>query len=105
MEHGQTTAEISCKMNFDGHLIHVLDTTGQERFQAITPIIVKMKKDAYVVVFGLPNESIFIHLSRWLNDIKQHKENPNVIIVGNKPDLQHKVEQEAMESFAKAEIF
>lgn len=102
MEHGQTVAANSCKMNIDGHLINVWDTAGQERFQAITSTYYH-NKDAYVVVFDLSNESTFDHLSSWLNDIKQHKENPNVIIVGNKSDLQHKVERETMENFAKAE--
>jgi GTPase SAR1 family protein len=64
------------------------DTAGQERFRSLTA---SFFRDAmgFLLVFDLTNETSFINVRNWISEIQSnaYSENVNMILVGNKCDL------------------
>jgi GTPase SAR1 family protein len=71
------------------NLILNRDTAGQERFRSLTA---SFFRDAvgFLLVFDLTNETSFINVRNWIGEIQAnaYSENVNLILVGNKNDLE-----------------
>ena len=76
------------KYKNDKYIIHIFDTAGQERFKSITSSYYNLS-DYFFVVFDLTNENSLIAISNWIQELKETKENPKYIILGNKDDLKN----------------
>ncbi|ROW03782.1 hypothetical protein VMCG_05476 [Cytospora schulzeri] len=65
------------------------DTAGQETYKSVTRSYFRGASGA-LLVFDLCRKSTFLHVTDWLNDLRQIAE-PDivVILVGNKADLAH----------------
>ena len=70
----------------ENYTIQLFDTAGQERFKGITKSYFHMS-DYYFVVFDLTNKISLDSIPGWLELLKEEKENPKYIILGNKDDL------------------
>ncbi|KAK3795303.1 hypothetical protein RRG08_004458 [Elysia crispata] len=73
------------------HRVHLQlwDTAGQERFRSLTTAFFR---DAmgFLLLFDLTNEDSFISTRDWLTQLQTHAycENPDVVLCGNKTDLE-----------------
>ena len=67
--------------------IQIWDTSGAERYKAITTTHIRGADGAYIV-YDISNESSFNHLDYWYNCIKDVAEKDILIyLIGNKSDL------------------
>ena len=67
--------------------IQIWDTSGAERYKAITTSHIRGADGAYIV-YDISNESSFNHLDYWYNCIKDVAEKDILIyLIGNKSDL------------------
>ena len=83
------------------------DATGQEKFRSLIPMYTK---DANIIllVYDVTSEESFIHLSDWLKDLTNiKKEDVIFAVVGNKRDLNDRIEISAEEGkkFAERQDF
>ena len=79
------------RIEHEGEIIkaQIWDTAGQERFRAITSAYYKGAMGA-LLVYDISKRTSFTMLDRWLNEIKSHTEvDLNIILVGNKSDLEN----------------
>lgn len=73
-----------------GQRVHLQlwDTAGQERFRSLTTAFFR---DAmgFLLLFDLTNEQSFINIRNWMTQLQMHAycENPDVVLCGNKSDL------------------
>ncbi|XP_055371347.1 ras-related protein Rab-27A [Condylostylus longicornis] len=74
--------------NYRIHL-QLWDTAGQERFRSLTTAFYR---DAmgFLLIFDLTNEKSFLEVTNWLEQLRTHAycENPDVVLCGNKCDLE-----------------
>ena len=65
--------------------MHLWDTAGQEKYQALTP---SYFRGAYVIllVFDLTNLASFKKLGKWMREVNGYK----VVLIGNKSDLKNR---------------
>jgi Ras-related protein Rab-2A len=70
--------------------LQIWDTAGQESFRSITRSYYRGAAGA-LLVYDITRRDTFQHLSRWLEEAKQHA-HPNMVIllIGNKNDLEHR---------------
>ncbi|CAI5793067.1 ras-related protein Rab-27A isoform X1 [Podarcis lilfordi] len=74
-----------------GQRIHLQlwDTAGQERFRSLTTAFFR---DAmgFLLLFDLTNEQSFLNIRNWMSQLQTHAycENPDVVLCGNKSDLE-----------------
>ena len=83
--------------------VKFFDTSGQERYRSLSANFIK-RADGIILMYDITNRESFDTISKWWNDIKEHKESDfPVILVGNKCDLEdeRKVKKEEGESLAK----
>ena len=67
--------------------IQIWDTSGAERYKAITTTHIRGADGAYIV-YDISNESSFTHLIYWYNCIKDAADEDIIIyLIGNKSDL------------------
>ena len=67
--------------------IQIWDTSGAERYKAITTSHIRNADGAYIV-YDISNESSFTHLIYWYNCIKDAADEDIIIyLIGNKSDL------------------
>ena len=73
----------------DGNTVtlSVWDTAGQEEFKCLVPMYARGAAVA-VVVFDLSNKETYDNLNSWVQSVVDDYDIPNVIIVGNKNDLE-----------------
>jgi small GTP-binding protein len=66
--------------------LQIWDTSGQERFTSISKIYYRTVHGVFAV-FDLTNGDSFLHLNKWINEVKinSHDDIP-IIILGNKKD-------------------
>ncbi len=70
--------------------IQFWDTAGQERFAAIAQTYYQGAQGA-IVVYDITNRRSFDRLKNWIQNIKNVTgENCQILIIGNKTDLNHK---------------
>lgn len=79
-------------INIDGRQIklQIWDTAGQESFRSITRSYYRGAAGA-LLVYDISRRDTFIHLSRWLEEVRQNS-NPHmtIILIGNKTDLERR---------------
>lgn len=86
------------------HRIHLQlwDTAGQERFRSLTTAFFR---DAmgFILMFDLTSELSFLNVRNWISQLQTHAycEDPDIILVGNKVDL----EEKRVVDFARAKDF
>ena len=78
-------------IEFKGYKInaHIFDTAGQEKFHSITKLYLR-NTHGFFLVFDLTNRNSLNELNNWIEEIKSAKNNKidnNIIILGNKKDL------------------
>ncbi|XP_048249848.1 ras-related protein Rab-27A-like [Haliotis rufescens] len=69
--------------------LQLWDTAGQERFRSLTTAFFR---DAmgFLLLFDLTSEQSFLNIRNWLTQLQTHAycENPDVVLLGNKSDLE-----------------
>ena len=81
--------------------LQIWDTAGQERFRSMAPMYYRNAKAA-ILVFDLTDETTFVKLREWLNDLRRHVDREIVLaVVGNKCDAETTVTSEQVKEFAK----
>lgn len=84
--------------------VQVWDTAGQEKFRAITKAYYRGAVGA-MLVYDMTNKETFVSLERWLNEIKEWADSPNIVVMmlGNKSDMEEdrKVSKEEAIRFAE----
>jgi len=78
----------------------IWDTAGQERFHSIA---IKALKSAQgvIIVYDVTKKETFDHVNNWLETIKEEMPEPNLILFGNKIDLENReVSFEEAEKYA-----
>ena len=104
-ENGASTIGVGSRnkilnINSIKHIITVLDTAGQERYQTITKSYFRLVEGIFIV-FDLTDEDSFNSLERWIEIIKEVVEDPNIIILANKADLlDEKIEDDQIKDFS-----
>ena len=84
--------------------LQIWDTAGQESFRSITRSYYRGAAGA-LLVYDITRRDTFQHLSRWLDEARQHAQSNMVImLIGNKNDLEHRraVSTEEGKAFAEA---
>jgi len=84
--------------------LQIWDTAGQESFRSITRSYYRGAAGA-LLVYDITRRDTFQHLSRWLEEARQHSQSNMVImLIGNKNDLEHRraVSTEEGKAFADA---
>ena len=68
--------------------LHIWDTSGQERFRAMTNLYYRDAQVA-ILTYDITNESSFASIDFWIKELKYKVENENMILclVGNKCDV------------------
>ncbi|KAJ5067224.1 ras-related protein rabb1c-like [Anaeramoeba ignava] len=82
--------------------LQIWDTAGQESFRSITRSYYRGAAGT-LLVYDITRRETFNHLKSWLDDAREHSENLEIILIGNKKDLEHRreVKTEEGEQFAK----
>lgn len=91
----------------DGKTIkaQIWDTTGQERYRAITSAYYRGAVGA-LIVYDITKTQTFENVQRWLRELRDHADSNIVIMmIGNKSDLNHlrSVSPEDAQHFAEKE--
>ena len=83
--------------------LHIWDTSGQERFRAMTNLYYRDAQVA-ILTYDITSESSFASIDFWIEELKFKVENENMILclVGNKSDVS---QDERKVSTAKAKNF
>ena len=80
--------------NIDGHNIkaQIWDTAGQEKYKAITGAYYKGSKGAFIV-YDITRKDTFDNVDKWIHELKMTSDPKiNIILIGNKSDLEDKRE-------------
>ena len=90
--------------SFDGKkvTINFIDTSGQDKFKAITKSIFH-EADGFIIVFDLNNEISFDNILYWFYEIKNTIDihDTEILMIGNKNDLERKVSLQRIHNFEK----
>ena len=79
----------------------IFDTAGQEKYRALTKQYYH-KANGIILVFDLSNDNSFSKLDGWVKEINENAGNVEVILVGNKSDLENrKINKLKAENYAK----
>jgi len=82
--------------------LQLWDTAGQERFRSLIPSYIRDSSVA-VIVFDITNRASFLNTSKWIEDVRNERQNDVIIIlVGNKTDLSEKRQVSVEEGEDKA---
>ncbi|KAG1238073.1 hypothetical protein G6F68_000357 [Rhizopus microsporus] len=76
-------------INIDNHVIkaQLWDTSGQERYKAITSAFYRGAVGA-LLVYDITRKASFNHIAQWLEELNEHIEDSiPLVLVGNKIDL------------------
>ena len=93
--------------NIENHKIkaQIWDTAGQEKYKAITGAYYKGSKGAFVV-YDITRKETFESTDKWINDLKVTADPKiNIILIGNKCDLEDKREVLKDQGEEKAKSF
>lgn len=71
--------------------LQLWDTAGQERFRSLTTAFYRDSM-GFLLIFDLTNELSFLEVRNWLEQLRTHAycEDPDIILCGNKSDLEDK---------------
>ena len=110
MENSKATVgvEFGSKLfTIDNHKIkaQIWDTAGHEKYKAITGAYYKGSKGAFVV-YDITRRDTFDSADKWINDLKASADPKiNIILIGNKSDLDDKREVLKDQGEEKAKSF
>ena len=93
--------------NIENHKIkaQIWDTVGQEKYKAITGAYYKGSKGAFIV-YDITRKETFESADKWINDLKVTADPKiNIILIGNKCDLEDKREVLKEQGEEKARAF
>jgi small GTP-binding protein len=81
--------------------LHIWDTAGQEKYRGINRMYYRGASGA-IFVFDITSNESFLKLESWLKEFKQEVADGEIILVGNKLDLEEKreVPQDVARNFA-----
>jgi Ras-related protein Rab-6A len=80
--------------------LQLWDTAGQERFRALIPSYIR-DCSAAVIIYDVTSVDSFGNLDKWIDDVRKERgPDANIIMVGNKTDLDRKVSPEQAEQKA-----
>ena len=75
------------------------DTMGQEEYKSLTKNYLR-NPDGVLFIFDISNRESFNDLESWYNIYKEENEKVVGLLIGNKCDLERKVDEEEAEKFA-----
>lgn len=86
--------------------LQLWDTAGQERFRSLTTSFYRDSM-GFILVFDLTNHQSFIDVSNWMSQLEVHalSDKPDVILCGNKCDLEDDRAVGKKEALAMAERY
>lgn len=84
---GANSFSFAVKLNDSVVNLSVWDTAGQEEFKCLVPMYAWGAQVA-VVVFDLSNKDSFNSVNGWIESVVEDYAIPNIIVVGNKVDLE-----------------
>lgn len=73
-------------INNNNYEVQIWDTAGQEKYKSLTRVYYR-SASGIILVFDKSNRTSFECLNRWLEDIYNLTDNPEIILAGNKCDL------------------
>ena len=80
--------------------LNVNDPAGQEKYKSITKSFLR-NTDGVIFVFDMSDEKSFNDLEFWLNTYKEVNKKVIGLLIGNKCDLKHVVDEEKANEFAE----
>ena len=81
--------------------VEIWDTSGQERYKAITSVYYKGAKGAFIV-YDITSRKTFENVDKWIGEIKERTtDDVKLIIIGNKTDLNNEREVKSEEALIK----
>lgn len=83
---GANSFSFSVELNDTTVNLSVWDTAGQEEFKCLVPMYARGATVA-IVVFDLTNKESYDHVYSWIESVVDDFAIPNIIVVGNKCDL------------------
>ena len=87
--------------------LKIMDTAGQEKYNSLTKTYYK-NADGVLFVFDINNKKSFDSLQKWMELFNENNNGKKIIpiyLLGNKCDLERKVEQESIDKFIKETDF
>ncbi|MBD3230120.1 MAG: GTP-binding protein [Candidatus Lokiarchaeota archaeon] len=66
--------------------VQLWDTGGQTRFTSIRSMYYK-GSSGFLIMFDVTNRKSFQDLGKWVEEVRKHSFNENILIIGNKIDL------------------
>ena len=103
-EHHSTTVGIDVvtyyiKFKMKKYKLIIHDSAGQERYKSITKSILR-HKDGVLFIYDISNQESFKDLKTWYELYKNENEGVIGLIIGNKCDIERKVNKEKAKKFA-----
>ncbi|CAL6021917.1 Rab1a [Hexamita inflata] len=83
--------------------LQLWDTAGQEKFQSITPLYYRTA-DIIFVVFAVDSVKSLERALHQIQEVRENKPSPNIVLLGNKSDLVNTVQDQAL-GFASSNNF
>lgn len=84
--------------------LEIWDTAGQERYRSIVPFYYK-NASIILIVFDITDETSFKDAKYWIDNISKNTfNNPFVVLIGNKKDLDYKRKISIKEAMVCADI-
>lgn len=89
-------------IDIEGNVVklQIWDTAGQEKFRAITKAYYR-GAHGILVVFDISNLESFHRTNIWLDSIRNESSDIEVMLIGNKADLERKVSEEEARGLAE----
>lgn len=88
------------EINGKNYNLFIWDTAGQELYRGLAPMYYRNTSIA-LIVFDVSKEITFKSVEYWINELRENsEENVIITIVGNKNDLERKIELASVEQFA-----
>ena len=81
--------------------IQIWDSAGQEKYKGLIPSYIRNSSIVYIV-YNISVLSSFNNISNWISFVR-NIENPCIILIGNKLDLERAIEKNKVEELAKKE--
>ncbi|KAH3903288.1 Rab6 family protein SCDLUD_000913 [Saccharomycodes ludwigii] len=83
--------------------LQLWDTAGQERFRSLIPSYIRDSHVA-IVVYDITNKKSFEYIDKWVEDVKNERDEVILCIVGNKSDLNEQRQVSSEEGSKKATV-
>ncbi|KAH0569348.1 Rab1a [Spironucleus salmonicida] len=84
--------------------LQLWDTAGEERYRSISTVYFK-GAHGVLLVYDVSSEASFDSLPNWIETVKNVASDAEIIVIGNKCDLEHQIQTSQGETFAQANNF